>query len=85
VAKAYMDQLSRSKGLNADRYRAVSEALARVDSLRTGKESNAKAALDQLETIAGQFDGDAAKATGVDQKRFKALAEALRGRIARLR
>jgi hypothetical protein len=85
VAKAYMDQLSRSKSLSADRYRTVNEALARVDSLRTGKEANAKAALDQLETLAGQFDGDAAKATGVDQKRFTALAETLRGRAARLR
>jgi hypothetical protein len=56
-----------------------------VDSLRTGKEGNAKAALDQLETLASQFDADAAKASGVDQKRYKALAETLRGRAARLR
>ncbi|HEX6216322.1 MAG TPA: hypothetical protein VFZ38_15920, partial [Vicinamibacterales bacterium] len=85
VAKAYMDQLSRSKSIAADRVRATTEALSRVDSLRTGKEGNAKAALDQLETLASQFDADAAKASGVDQKRYKALAETLRGRAARLR
>ena len=85
VARAYMDQLSRSKSITADRVRAATQALSRVDSLRTGKEGNAKAALDQLESLAAQFDADAAKASGVDQKRYKALAETLRGRAARLR
>ena len=85
VARAYIDQLSRSKSISADRVRATNEALSRVDSLRTGKEGNAKAALDQLDTLASQFDADAAKASGIDQKRYKALAETLRGRAARLR
>ena len=85
VAKAYMDQLSRSKSIAADRVRTVNEALSRVDSLRTGKEGNAKAALDQLDTLASQFDAEAAKVSGGDQKRYKALAETLRGRAARLR
>jgi hypothetical protein len=85
VAKAYVDQLSRSKSIAADRARAVNNALSRVDSLRTGKESNAKVALDQLDSLASQFDAEAAKASGVDQKRYKALAETLRGRAARLR
>jgi hypothetical protein len=85
VARAYMDQLSRSKSIPADRVRATTEALSRVDSLRTGKEGNAKAALDQLESLASQFDADAARSSGVDQKRFKALADTLRGRAARLR
>jgi hypothetical protein len=85
VAKAYMDQLSRSKSISADRVRATTEALAKVDSLRTGKENNAKAALDQLDSLASGFDADAAKATGIDQKRYQALAETLRGRAARLR
>jgi hypothetical protein len=31
------------------------------------------------------MDAEAAKATGIDQKRFKALAETLRGRAAKLR
>jgi hypothetical protein len=85
VAKAYMDQLSRSKSITADRVRATTEALSKVDSLRTGKEGNAKAALDQLDSLASQFDAEAAKSSGVDQKRYKALAETLRGRAARLR
>jgi hypothetical protein len=85
VAKSYVDQLARSKSIAADRVRAVSEALSRVDSLRTGKEGNAKAALDQLESMAAQFETDAKSATGVDAKRLTALADTLRGRAARLR
>jgi hypothetical protein len=76
VARAYMDQLQRSKQINAARYKSVSDAM--------GKTSG-KSAIDELEKLAGQFDADAAKATGADQKRMKALAETLRGRAARLR
>jgi hypothetical protein len=78
VAKAYMDQLSRSKSISAAQVKTVSDALSKAD----GKN---KAAVDQLETLAGQFDADAAKASGLDQKRMKALADTLRGRAARLR
>ena len=85
VAKAYVDQLSRSKSIAADRVRAINEALSRVDSLRTGKEGNAKAALDQLDSLAAQVDTQAKSATGIDARRLAALAETLRGRAARLR
>ena len=78
VAKAYMDQLSRSKSITAAQMKTVNDALSKADG-------RSKAAVDQLETLAGQFDADASKASGVDQKRFKALAETLRGRAARLR
>ena len=78
VAKAYMDQLSRSKSITAAQMKTVNEALSKADG-------RSKGAVDQLETLAGQFDADAAKASGIDQKRFKALAETLRGRAARLR
>jgi hypothetical protein len=75
VAKAYMDQLSRSKSIAASRVKTISDALG-----RTGDKAAA-----ELETLAGQVDADAAKASGIDQKRMKALAETLRGRAARLR
>jgi hypothetical protein len=75
VAKAYMDHLSRTKSITAAQVKTVSDALGK----------NNKSGADELEKLAGQFDGDAAKATGVDQKRMKALAETLRGRAARLR
>jgi hypothetical protein len=85
VAKAYLDQLNRSNSIAADRSKAITDALAKVDGLRTGKEGNAKASLDALETLASQVDADAAKASGRDQMRMKALAETLKGRAAQLR
>ncbi len=85
VARSYVDQLNRSKSITAERSKAITEALSKVDGLRTGREGNAKASLDALETLAGQVESDAAKAAGVEQKRMKALAETLKGRAAALR
>jgi len=75
VAKAYMDQLSRTKSITAAQVKTVSDALGK----------NNKSSVDELEKLAGQFDTTAATASGQDQKRMKALAETLRGRAARLR
>ena len=71
--------------LNPLAVRAINEGLSKVDSLRTGKEGNAKAALDQLEAVAAQVEADGKSKTGVDGRRYAALAETLRGRAARLR
>jgi hypothetical protein len=85
VALAYVDQLTRSKSIDAERARSVKAALDRVDSLRTGKERNAAAALDQLDTLATQFERDSASASGRDQMRMRALAATLKGRAQKLR
>ncbi len=85
VALAYVDQLTRSKGLAPDRIRAVKSALNKADELRTGQEKSAPAVLEQLDTLAKQIDGDAAAASGRDAARMKALAETIKGRAARLR
>ncbi len=85
VAKAYLDQLNRSKSISADRARAVLTGLSKVDSLRTGKERNAAEALTALDAVAAQVEGDAKTAIGRDAMRLKALAEALKGRAASLR
>ncbi len=53
VAKAYLDQLNRTKGISAERAKAVTDSLAKVDELRTGKERNAAAPLDALERRRG--------------------------------
>jgi hypothetical protein len=75
VAKAYMDQLSRTKAITTNQVKTVSDALGK----------NNRSSADELDKLAGQMDAEAAKASGVDQKRYKALAETLRGRAARLR
>ena len=85
VARAYLDQLNRNKAIRPERARAVRDGLEKVDQLRTCKERNAAAALDALDAVASQLEGDARAATGRDAARLSALAETLKGRAARLR
>jgi hypothetical protein len=85
VARAYIDQLTRSKGIQPQRARDVKSALDKADSLRTGQEKSGAATLDQLDALAAQVEKDAAAASGRDADRLKALAATLKGRAARLR
>jgi hypothetical protein len=85
VARAYIDQLTRSKAIQPQRVKDVKSALDKADSLRSGQEKSAAATLDQLDSLAAQLDKDAAAATGRDADRLKALAATLKGRAAKLR
>jgi hypothetical protein len=85
VARAYIDQLTRSKSIQPQRARDVKSALDRVDGLRTGQEKGATGTLDQLDALATQLDKDASAASGRDADRLKALAATIKGRAAKLR
>jgi hypothetical protein len=85
VARAYVDQLARSKSLDAERVRALKSALDKADEIRTGKEKNAAAVLDQLDALASQIDKDAAGASGRDAERLRSLSATIKGRAAKLR
>jgi hypothetical protein len=80
VARAYLDQLARSKGIVPARAAAVKAALARADRNQPGK-----AALDQLEALAHDLERDAGAATGLDAVRLRSLAATIKGRAAALR
>jgi hypothetical protein len=84
VARAYMDQLTRTKAIQPDRVRAVNAALDRADKVRTPQDKDAAAVAAQLDGLAAQVDKDAASASGRDADRFKALASTLKGRAAKL-
>ena len=66
VARAYLDQLTRTKGLAADRVSAVKAALDRKDRA-------------QLTALAGELESAAGSATGRDAERLRGLAAALKG------
>jgi hypothetical protein len=85
VALAYVDQLTRSRGIQPDRARAVKTALERADSVRTGNEKAAAAASDQLDALAKQIEGDAGAAGGRDAARLRSLAATIKGRAAKLK
>jgi hypothetical protein len=85
VARAYLDQLARSKALDPERIRAARATIDKSDELRTGQERNAAAVIDDLAALAGHFDRDAATATGRDAMRLRALSAMLKERAAKLR
>jgi hypothetical protein len=85
VARAYLDQLTRSNGIQAARAAAVKAALDSSEGIRTGKERNAATVLSQLDALVPQLESDAAAATGHDAMRLRSLAETIKGHVARLR
>jgi hypothetical protein len=85
VARAYLDQLTRSRTINAERGRAVTTLLQRADRLRSPKDSGAAAVAEQLETLAAHLASDGERAAGADANRLKSLAANLKARAANLR
>ncbi len=74
VAKAYIDQLERSKGLPSDRIATLRRAI------RTAEQSSlSRSSLDRLRQLADQLrDGSAGALSTADAGRIEALAEVLR-------
>jgi hypothetical protein len=83
VARAYLDQLTRSKGLAKDRATVVRTAIDRAERLQPGPAR--RAALDGLVALTTQLDADAGSAGGRDAERLQMLAATIRLRAAELR
>ncbi len=66
VARAYLDQLTRSKALDASRIAAIEKALDKKDRR-------------QLGTLAAEVESSSASASGRDAMRMKSLAEVMKG------
>ena len=78
VARAYLDQLERSKALTADRVTSLRAAIDRADKAPQNAPAERRAALEQLDQLAGQLEAEAAKAPWRDQVRVKALVSTIR-------
>jgi hypothetical protein len=85
VARAYLDQLTRTKSILPACSAEVKTALDRADGLRTGNDRNAAAILDRLNALAIQLESDAGAASARDAVRLRSLAATIKGRAARLR
>jgi len=83
VARAYLDQLGRTKGIKPERAKAVTSALEKADKARSAKDKTA--ASTELTSLVTQLESDGGSATGRDAMRLKALAETVKGRVAALR
>jgi hypothetical protein len=85
VARAYVDQLTRSKGIQPARAAAVGSALDRADKLHSAKDRGAEELAKELDNLSTQLTSDAGSATGPDTAREQALASTLKGLAAKLR
>jgi hypothetical protein len=80
VARAYLDQLNRSKALPSARAGEIKSTLDRLDKAKPGADT-----LNTFDTFAASLTTDAAKATGRDKQRIELLAATIKGRVAALR
>jgi hypothetical protein len=85
VARAYLDQLTRTMGIRPERAAAVRAVLEQVDGLRSGPGRGADAVLTQLDRLAVEVERDASSAGPVDALRLRALSATAKGLVARLR
>ncbi|MBI4264243.1 MAG: hypothetical protein HY657_07695 [Acidobacteria bacterium] len=84
VARAYVDQLVRTNGIQEDRVRAIRPALDRADRVRA-RERGAAAVAAGLQALAKQVTADAEPAPLREATRLWSLAAALENRAASLR
>jgi len=84
VARAYLDQLLRSKALTQERADALNTAMTGLEAMTTGG-SGRRTAADQLIGLAGQLEKDAATAKPIDAKRMRECAAVIRTRATTFR
>ena len=85
VAMAYVDQLTRSKGIQPQLARSVRDAMERADRTRAGSGSRAGGVVRDLTSLAAELEKDAAGASGRDVLRLRALADTIKRRAESLR
>ncbi len=86
VARAYIDQLTRSNAIRAEHAVSLRAALNRADDLRTGRERGATAILNELDRHAAQLESDAANAQAQpDRTQLRSLSTSIKAVTTRLR
>ena len=80
VARAYLDQLNRSKSLAPSKASEIKSTLDKIDKAKPDK-----GALDQATALATRLEADARAAAGRDAMRLSALADTIKGRVAAVR
>ncbi len=79
VARAYLDQLGRSRALTSERAEALTEALDRAEQILASGTSDKGRTSGQLDAFATELERDSAGAGRRDQARLRSLAETVKG------
>lgn len=85
VARALLDQLGRTGGIDAGRAEAVTAALDRADGALAQDPPTSGATASELDTIAAELERDRPSARGRDQERLASLASTIHGVAEKLR
>jgi hypothetical protein len=83
VARAYLDQLTRSNSLPTERADALRAAMTQLDGMPAG--AARRDAADKLGLMAAQLDKDAATAKPIDAKRMRECAVTIKVKTSMLR
>ena len=81
VARAYLDQLTRSNAVSRESAEAINKALDRADNGRAAARQDARA--NELEELASSLDGRAGSANPADARRLRAVSAILHSYSAR--
>jgi hypothetical protein len=85
VARAYIDQLTRSKAILPERARAVTDVFGKADKLRSGRDKGAPAMVRELDVLWAELQHDMAEAAPRDAARFNLLTAMIKSRADKLR
>jgi hypothetical protein len=85
VARAYLDQLGRSRAVSLERARALTLGLERADEVLASEARRDEEASRRLDAVAAELEADGAGAAERDQARLRSLAEILKGIAESLR
>jgi hypothetical protein len=83
VARAYLDQLERTRAIAADRLQTLRTAMTEIEGFGDG--TSRRSAADRLIALASALDKDAAGAKLLDAKRMRECASVIKTRAAALR
>jgi hypothetical protein len=85
VARAYLDQLARSRTLAPERNAALAAALARAEAILGGLSTDDGSTSTELRALVAGLDAESAQAKGIERARLESLAETAERIAARLR
>jgi hypothetical protein len=85
VARAYLDQLGRSRAIRPERARTLTSALDRAAGVLSSDNRRDEDVARRLDSLAAELERDRAAAAGRDQARLQSLAETVKGIAKSLR
>jgi len=85
VARAYLDQLGRSRAISSERALELTSGLDRAKEILASETRVDGKVARRLDALAAELEGDSVAAAGRDQARLRSLASTVKGIAESLR